>query len=292
MTICPYQKAMADFKQTDLIELSHDREHSAPILTTSPLLEETWRLWSQNPRMPVETFALFREKAPAWFKDSKLNALTGLDEFPVTETIMGVNHYLDNLLLDYGIDGVQVLEHDYTYYWRLDPNKVPAVPGKLDPRKALIISMPFAGLNDIHPYMDELLDEALTKGIPVHIDAAWITAARDITFNFDHPAIQSVAMSLSKGMALWQNRVGIRWTRETNPTDSITIYNQYHMIPVLVVDMGLHYIQSVAPDHLWNTYEQRYNEACKALYLRPTKMIHLAQSLDRSQTFAMKRVLE
>lgn len=283
---------MANFKQTDLIELSADREHSAPVLTSSPLLERTWCLWSQNPRMPVETFELFLKKAPVWFKSTQLNTLTGFDEFPVTEIIMGVNHYLDNLLIDYGIDGVQVLAHDYTYYWRLDPAKVPAEPGKLDPRRALIISMPFAGMNDIHPYMDEILDEALVKGIPVHIDAAWITAARDITFNFDHPAIQSFAMSLSKGMALWQNRVGIRWTREVNPTDSITIYNRFHMIPVHVVDMGLHYIQSVPPDHLWNHYGQRYNEACKALYLRPTKMIHLAQSLDRSQVFAMKQVLE
>lgn len=107
---------MANFKQTDLIELSRDREHSAPVLTTSPLLEETWKSWSQNPRMPVETFKLFLKEAPVWFKDSKLNTLTGLDEFPVVEIIMGVNHYLDNLLIDYGIDGVQILEHDYTYY--------------------------------------------------------------------------------------------------------------------------------------------------------------------------------
>lgn len=283
---------MAVYKQSDLIELSTNREHSAPVLLSSPLLDKTWRLWRQNPRMPVETFDLFLKKAPAWFQDTKLNTLSGFEEFPVTEIIMGVNHYIDNLLLDYGINGIQVFEHDYTYYWRLDPHKVPVKPGQLDPRKALIISMPFAGLNDIHPYMDEILDEALTKGIPVHIDAAWISAARDITFNFDHPAIQSFAMSLSKGMSLWQNRVGIRWTREVNPTDSITIYNRFHMIPVHIVDMGLHYIQSVPPDHLWNHYEQQYNEACKALYLRPTKMVHLAQSLDRSQVFAMKRVLE
>jgi hypothetical protein len=187
---------------------------------------------------------------------------------------------------------VQVLQYDYTYYWRLNPNLIASVPGSLEPGKPLLISMPFAGYYDIHPQMSQILDECLQKNIAVHVDSAWLGAAKDIEFDYSHPAIQSVAMSLSKGMDLWWNRIGIRWTRTQDSCDSITIYNKFHMIPASLMHIGLHYIHRVPPDHLWKLYNERYNEICKSLYLRPTKFVHVAQSMDRTKLYALKNLLE
>jgi hypothetical protein len=280
---------MAVIDKKYLTDLSEDRQYSSPVLASTPEIDWCRRTWSQNPRMPLETFALYKQRAPAWFLGTKLNTLTGLDAFPELDIIMGVNHYIDNIIMQ---GAYQVFEYDYTYYWRLNPELVGRTLDTLIPRCPLIISMPFAGQMNKHADMDDILTRCQELEIPVHIDAAWLSASRDIEFNFDHPAIQSVAMSMSKACALWDNRVGIRWSRQHDPKDSITIYNHFAMLPTHVVDMGLHFVQKISPDHLWNTYETRYNEVCRALYLRPTKLIHLAQSLDRSKTYGMKRLLE
>lgn len=270
-----------------LIPLDRDVTRTRSVLLSTPLInaaaESSLRVSDAQDMRDG-----FIQQAQSWFLGTQLNQLAGLDAFPVVDVIMGCNHAIDSQLLR---GPVQVLEHEYTYYWRLDPARVGQQPGKLTPGLPLIISMPFTGVMDVHPRMSEILDECDVKGIPVHIDAAWITAAKDIEFDFDHPAIHSVFMSLSKGMDLWWNRVGLRWSREVIE-DNVTIFNRFHMIPLSLMAVGSTHMHWVPPDHLWNHYASRHAEVCKKLYLRPTKMVHLARSMDRSNTYSLKDVLE
>lgn len=280
---------MGSFSAQDLIELGTDKIHSAPTNASSAWLCEVRSRYRMESFDPVRAHKDWIRDAPSWFKSTGLNNITGLNDFAYTEACIGVNHFIDNLLAKHS---VQVLQYDYTYYWRLNPNLIASVPGSLEPGKPLLISMPFAGYYDIHPQMSQILDECLQKNIAVHVDSAWLGAAKDIEFDYSHPAIQSVAMSLSKGMDLWWNRIGIRWSRTQDPCDSITIYNKFHMIPASLIHIGLHYIHRVPPDHLWKLYHERYNEICKSLYLRPTKFVHVAQSMDRTKLYALKNLLE
>ena len=283
---------MGSISADQLIELSAERQPSSPVNAGSAWLNEVRKRYSMDEFDPLQAHKEWLRDAPAWFRSSSLNQISGLGAFPAIEACMGVNHFIDNLLQKYGTRGVQVLRYDYTYYWRLDPDLVACDPGDLIPGKPLLISMPFAGYYDIHPRMKEILDECEQKNIPVHIDSAWLSASRDIVFDYDHPAVQSVAMSLSKGLDLWWNRVGVRWSRTSDAKDSITRFNQFHMIPAGLMHVGLHHIHQVPPDHLWNLYNQRYNEICKTLYLRPTRFVHVAQSMDRSRLFSLKNLLE
>lgn len=283
---------MGSITSNQLIDLFAERTQGSPVNASSAWLCEVRKQYSTQDLDPIEVHRTWLRDAPSWFRYSLLNQISGLNAFPVIEACMGVNHFIDNLLQQHTIRGIQVLAHDYTYYWRLDPELVPSQPGNLEPGRPLLISMPFAGYYDIHPRMQEILDECVQKNIPVHVDSAWLTAARDIVFDYNHPAIQSVAMSLSKGMDLWWNRIGIRWSRQQNPQDSITIFNQFKMIPASLMHIGLHHIHRVPPDHLWNLYNQRYNEICKTLYLRPTRFVHVAQSMDRTKLFGLKNLLE
>lgn len=283
---------MDNIRAEDLIDLSDGRSAHLPVNATSPWLREIQSQYRMENLDPIQVQKDWLRDAPSWFRSTTLNNISGLNAFPHVEACMGVNHFIDNLLIKHGIDNVQVLKFDYTYYWRLKPKLVPSELGSLVPDKPLLISMPFAGLFDVHPSMQLILDECADKNIPVHVDSAWLTAARDITFNFDHPAIQSVAMSLSKGMNLWWNRIGIRWSRQVDATDSISIFNQFHMIPAGLMHVGLHHIHRVQPDHLWKLYEHRYNTICKTLYLRPTRYVHVAQSIDRSKLYGLKHLLE
>ena len=272
-----------------LVQLDERTEYSAPVLASTPELDQCKHTWMPARRDPMDTFDLFLKEAPVWFAGTKLNSISGLDAFPEHDIIMGCNHFIDNLIMK----GVfQNFEYDYTYYKRLQRFSPISTVETLIPKCPLIISMPFAGQMAKHSDMDRILDKCADLSIPVHIDAAWLSASRDTEFNFDHPAIQSVAMSLSKGLNLWWNRVGIRWTRQRVETDSICIYNRFRMIPLHLVDVGLHHIRSFPPDYLWNQYNDKYNEICKRYYLRPTVLVHVAQSLDRSETYGLKKLLE
>jgi hypothetical protein len=234
----------------------------------------------------------FINEADRYFRATELNTITGLDAFSVREAIIGCNHAIDSLIMQHGIDGLQIFEHDYKYYQRLDPVISYAKPGQLVSRKPILMAMPSPGYLGLHPNQIEILDEALEKNCEVHMDCAWLGAARGIAFDFSHPAITSVFMSLSKSMDLWWNRIGVRYTKIQDDTNPITIYNKHGMIPSGLLKTGLRYIRCVQPDHVWIHFNDRYMAMCKHLYLRPTAMIHVAQSLDRKQMFGVKKLLE
>ena len=113
----------------------------------------------------------------------------------------------------------------------------------------------------------------------MHIDSAWIPASRDICFNYDHPAIHSFAISMSKGYgtAGW-NRIGLRWQRTRKGYDTINILKDYHQITTYPVAVGLYFLDNLLPDHLWATHKERNEKICKDFGLTQTKAIHMARN--------------
>ena len=112
----------------------------------------------------------------------------------------------------------------------------------------------------------------------VHIDGAWISCIKDITFDFSHPAIESFCVSLSKG-GMGGNRIGLRFSRDT-PTGPISIMNDFNMNSQSLVSMGIHFMNHFGPEYFWKTYEKEYAQVCKDFNLVPTKAIHLAKTTD------------
>jgi len=215
----------------------------------------------------------FKHEATNWIFNSKLNELTGLDDYHRVDIINGCTQFIDNIYMQ---GPVQVLRNDYRYHERLRLAKViNATPGTLEPNMPLIIAMPFPSTGAPHVSMQDILDECSNKQIPVHIDGAWISCCRDIKFDFSHPAIQSVGISLSKGLGLGWNRIGLRWTRQTG-ADSITIMNDFRMNNRALVMIGLHFIRNLPSDYLWNKYGSIYNKICYDFNLLPTNSIYLA----------------
>jgi hypothetical protein len=169
---------------------------------------------------------------------------------------------------------VQVLRNDYKYHERLGLAYVKDV-GSLIPDVPLILAMPFPSIGAPHQDMEEILNECLVKKIKVHIDGAWTTCCRNIIFDYGHPAISSVGISLSKGLGLGWNRIGLRWTRQST-LDSVTIMNDFHMNNRALAMIGLHFIRNLPPDYLWLTYGEHYYKVCRDFNLLPTRSIHLA----------------
>jgi hypothetical protein len=213
----------------------------------------------------------FKKETTNWLFNSKLNQLAGFDVFDRVDIINGCTQFIDNLYMQ---GPVQVLRGDYRYHERLGLAYIKDV-GSLIPDVPLIIAMPFPSIGSSHPDMEEILDEAKNKRIDVHVDGAWYTCCRGVVFDLSHPSIKSVAISLSKGLGLGWNRIGLRWTRQTY-ADSVTIMNDFNMNLRAVAMIGLHFIRNLPPDYLWNTHRDSYYKVCKDFNLAPTNSIYLA----------------
>ena len=212
----------------------------------------------------------FKQEMTSWLFRSKLNSITGFDSFDRVDIIHGCTQFIDNIYMQCR---PQIIKGDYKYHHRLGNWDMPV--GLLKENIPLIIAMPFPSTGTVHEQMTEILDECLDKEIPVHIDGAWITCCRNIVFDVGHPAIRSIGISLSKGLGLGWNRIGLRWTRE-NRNDSITIMNDFNMNMRAPAMIGLHFLRNLPPDYLWNKYGDSYYKVCADFALTPTKSIYIA----------------
>lgn len=207
-----------------------------------------------------------------WVFNNPANQLTPKPRASA-EIIQGCTQYIDSLYIQ---GPLQHLEGDYQYHKRLGNQSQQL--GQLKPGVPLIMSMPFPLYGDVHPEYEHVLEECKAKSIDIHIDSAWLTSAHRIEFDYTDPQIKSYAVSLSKGMGLGWNRIGVRYAG-ANATDSVTIMNTYEMNPRASVMIGLHYLKRVPKNYLWQEYEQAYNQVCEEHHLTPSKCIHMA-SLD------------
>lgn len=223
--------------------------------------------------MSDKVYSDFKIKCQEHIQNSKLNNLSGFDQFNRIDIINGCTQFIDNLYMN--DISPQTIIGDYRYHQRLNRCIYYREPKNLEKNIPLIIAMPFPRIGEPHNQMNEILDECLEKNIPVHIDGAWITSCRDLIFDFAHPAIHSVGISLSKGLGLGWNRIGIRYTRHFIQ-DSVTIMNDFRMNNRALCIIGLYFLNNLEPDYLWNKYGETYYKICKDFNLKPTKSIHLA----------------
>jgi hypothetical protein len=212
----------------------------------------------------------FKETMSEWLENSTLNNIAGLDTFGRIDIMQGCTQYIDSIYMK---GEVQVLNGDYKYHHRL--GNWGRTVGSLSPKIPLIIAMPFPSTGAVHNQMTEILDEAQDKGIGVHVDGAWLTCCRGINFDLSHPSISSIGISLSKGLGLGWNRVGLRWTKDKQP-DSISIMNDFHMLLRAPVMIANHFLSNFESDYLWNTHGDNYFKICQDFNLTPTPAIHIA----------------
>lgn len=232
--------------------------------------------------------ASFKSNAVGCFSNTTVNKLEGLGVFRNHDIVTGCQQYVDNLISKNGIKGLQIFEHDYHYYKKIDPAIQYVNVRTLSPEKPLLIALPFPGYLGKHRYLDAILDKCNAENIHVHLDCAWMPCAFGIDFDFDQPCIKSFAMSFSKAYALSWSKIGIRWTREKDPTDSISVLNSMNAVPRLHMYVAQQYMDRFPIDYCVKKYKEKYYEICKSLKLRPTNIIHACFSIDRKNLYGLK----
>ena len=228
---------------------------------------------------------VFKKTFVEWLKNHKYSTFDGIDAFPVRHVIQGCTHFIDDLYQRCG--DIQTFEKDYKYHWRLNNNIKYATIDNLDSNKELLIAMPFPYYGDVHPGMYDILDKCYDLGIPVHVDSAWISCIRDIEFDFNHPAIQTFGISLSKA-GIGGNRVGVRFARK-EPEGSITLINNFNMNQQPLMYIGICFMEKFGPEYFWSKYENKYFKVCEDFNLTPTKTVHLA--LDNGKPVGVRSLL-
>ena len=223
-------------------------------------------------------------------KNIEQNSLIGLETFSYKDLIIGCNHFIDNLIMEYGLKNIQIFEHDYSYYGKLLPTIEYSTLDTLTKTKPLLIAAPFPGHLAMHRQFNDIIAKCEEEKISVFIDAAWFPSAFDITLNISSPCIQQVAFSCSKAYNLGDNRIGLR-LRKNKTSDSITHMNDRNMISKASYQIACEYLKNYKYDHLVSLYKKEYFQMCRALKLRPSNIIHAAFSLDWNTLFGVKKVL-
>lgn len=233
-------------------------------------------LWSRGyNRIDKAKKDLFIKDFDNWIHSSKLNAISGLEKFPVRSIMNGCTHFIDDLHIRYR-NNIVILDKEYSYHRRLNPNVRLFNVEDIKATDVLVLSNPFPWFGGEHPKTKEVLDICYKLGIRVCIDSAWYGCMRGFNFDYSHPAIKEVGFSLSKGLGLGDNRIGIRYSRTESSHSAISVINNFEMDIEAAIITGAHFIKSFDIDFLQNRYSQAYKYICEKMNLRPTGAIHMA----------------
>ena len=121
-----------------------------------------------------------------------------------------------------------------------------------------------------------LLDSCYDLKVPVIVDCAYIGTSVDVDFSVEHPAIESVSFSLTKGTGLGHIRSGVRYS---NIDDDFPIaqQNRYDHTVLGAARIGMYFIDYLgSPDFIPNRYRQHQLSVCADAKLTPTKCMHIA----------------
>lgn len=216
--------------------------------------------------------------------------INGLDQFKQKDVIIGCQHFIDQLIMTYGINNLQIFKGGYNYYKRLNPKIKYATIDTIEADKPLILEHPFPSVGDVHPCYEEIIDKANQIGTHVYLDCAWLPTSWNIKLDLNQPCIKGLCMSLSKPFGLHWNRIGVRWLKEET-YDTIAIENKFRMVSYSNIMIGMHYIDRFPIDHLIKKYKESYLDLCKEYDLRPTNTIISAYSNKRNEMVGVANLL-
>ena len=220
---------------------------------------------------------------------NKSVTIKGLDSFVQKDVIVGCNHFIDQLLITHGLNGIQQFG-GYNYYKRLDANIKNATLETLDKTKPLILEYPFPNNGGPHKQHDEIIKKCNELGIDVYLDCAWLPVSWDMDLDLSQPCIKGMAMSLSKCYGLHWSRIGVRWLKNTTH-DSIFLQNKHKMISFPSVMLGKYYLDRLPMDYLVDKYKQKYYDMCEYFEHTPGKTIMISHSKDKQEIYGIANCL-
>jgi len=220
-----------------------------------------------------------------WISSSKLNNLTGLDNFVNKKLVAGTAQAFDHFYWRHKTKRFRFYNGEFMYHnavlkhggsWEYINNS------SLLANDAVILSVPFSDYGSQHANTKNLLDRCTELEIPVLLDFAYYPCTKNINLNLDlYPTIETITFSISKAFYGAEFlRVGIRLERK-DTDDGIDVFNSVDMVNRISISVANELIKKYSIDHSWNQYSDLYYNVCKTLGLSPTDCIMFGLGDDK-----------
>jgi len=218
----------------------------------------------------------FCENYLNWIQSTKLNNLIGLDNFNSKQYVHGTSQSFDFFYLSHTRKRMRCFKGDFAYHrlsWRDNFDWLYLEDDIIREGDAVIMSVPFSDLGDIHPQTDFILNICDKLDVPVFLDCAYMIIARDIDFDFNRECIQGVSFSMSKGFyGAEKLRIGLRLTRDYQD-DPVEVFNSMQMLNTVGVHVGQKIIDNYSVDYNTETYRDKQEELCNQLKIGYSKCV-------------------
>ena len=219
----------------------------------------------------------FLKKYYRWIQQSKLNKLDGLKKFNNLSFVHGTSQAFDEFYRSYGNKRFRCFKGEFKYHeiiwnenkinWKYLDDK------KIKKNDAVIISVPFSDYGSIHPDTEKILLQCDKLDVPVLIDLAYYSIARDINFNVNRKCIKVLAFSLSKSFFGTERvRIGMRCKRTMN-YDPPELFTDMGMLSRISVGLGLKLISNYSSDFCQKKFRKKQLQICKKLDLNPSNCV-------------------
>lgn len=211
-----------------------------------------------------------------WLQSSTYNTFHGLNEFKFKCFSNGTTESFDKWYIRNQRRRLRIFRGEYMYHYATYRNL--DLPFKwledapLDVNDYVVISMPFADSGNMHHETLSILDTAALLSVPVLIDAAYVGLTNKITFDFGHPAIDTVVFSLSKTFPISHARVGMRLSRY-DFDDGLDIYHKTNYTNKFGAVLGNQLISNYGIDYNVQCYEHWQRFKCQEMKIEPSKTI-------------------
>ena len=209
-----------------------------------------------------------------WIESTQLNRVLGLDNFPSVTYSQGTTESFDKFYLRNRNRRFRCFRGEYLYHeltWQnLGYDWAYIDDQELQANDAVVFSLPFADTGN-QKHTQELLDTCVSLDIPVLIDSAFFGICSDIDFDYSHPAITDVTMSLSKPFPVYGMRIGIRFSKDT--TDGLNIYGNTHYVNKFGAAVGIQLFNRQTPDYIFARYRDQQLAWCEKYNLAASNCV-------------------
>ena len=211
-----------------------------------------------------------------WIKSSKLNNLSGLDKFNNLGFVHGTSQSFDFFYAENKTRRMRCFKGDFLYHtlsWRNNHKWAYLEDDKIRKNDAVIISLPFSDFGAEHPDTQDILNSCDELNVPVFIDCAYYSIARDIDFNLDRDCIKGVSFSLSKAFyGTHRLRIGLRCKKDFND-DTVDVFTSMGMVSKISAGVGHDICNNFEPDYNQNKFRDKQIKICKKLDIQPSDCV-------------------
>jgi hypothetical protein len=235
-----------------------------------------WQQWFAEHNDPLDCKSEYLDTYKQYLSAMKSNHISGLDRFSQFHLINGTTQTFDEAYYKYSNRRLMMYRGEYAYHRRIVHDWAFIEDTPIQPNDYVIVSVPHCTTGDVPVDFYEMLDTCARLKVPVIVDCAYIGTCCDVAVDLEHPAIESVSFSLTKGTGTGHIRSGIRFS---NIIDDMPIcqQNRYNHTILGAAKVGIYFMKELqSPDYIPNIYRTHQLSICEEFGITPTKCMHIA----------------